>query len=71
MTHPPRATPWRKSSYSGGGQGDACVEVANHSGHMAVRDSKTPAGVILIFPTAAFAAFVGALKEIDGNPSDM
>lgn len=33
---------WRKSSYSGGG--NACVEVGDLPGHVAVRDSKDPAG---------------------------
>ena len=58
------ATPgnWRKSSYSGSGDGNACVEIANHRTHIAIRDSKTPARAPLSFPTAAFAAFIEALK---------
>jgi hypothetical protein len=54
---------WRKSSYSGGGDGNNCVEIANSPTHIAVRDSKTPAsGAILTFQTEAFGTFVKALK---------
>ncbi|WP_030749759.1 DUF397 domain-containing protein [Streptomyces sp. NRRL S-31] len=54
---------WTKSSFSGGGQGDACVEVADQDTHISVRDSKAPARATLTFPAASFGAFVGALKE--------
>ncbi|MFF6904628.1 DUF397 domain-containing protein [Streptomyces sp. NPDC012389] len=38
-------TPFRKSSYSSGGQGSECLEVAlTADGGRAVRDSKNPAG---------------------------
>ncbi|MFE2040081.1 DUF397 domain-containing protein [Streptomyces sp. NPDC059477] len=53
---------WRKSSYSGGGVGNGCVEVADGAAHIAIRDSKTPAGAILTIPTSAFTTFVEALK---------
>lgn len=53
---------WQKSSYSGSGDGNACVEVAHRTAHIAVRDSKTPAGAILTLPPAAFTTFVEALK---------
>ncbi|MFG2883298.1 DUF397 domain-containing protein [Streptomyces sp. NPDC048297] len=53
---------WRKSSYSGPGDGDSCVEVAHLDAHIAVRDSKTPARATLTFPPAAFAPFIEALK---------
>ncbi|NNN30539.1 DUF397 domain-containing protein, partial [Streptomyces sp. S3(2020)] len=33
---------WRKSSYSGSGDGNACVEIANLPTRVAIRDSKTP-----------------------------
>lgn len=33
---------WRKSSHSGGGSDDACVELARLSGSVGVRDSKDP-----------------------------
>ncbi|MEV6736083.1 DUF397 domain-containing protein [Streptomyces sp. NPDC051104] len=53
---------WQKSSYSGGGQGDACVEVALRRTHIAVRDSKTPGRAPLSFPTDTFTTFLEALK---------
>ncbi|GAA3128396.1 DUF397 domain-containing protein [Streptomyces echinatus] len=51
---------WRKSSYSGdtGGQ---CVEVAALDPHIAVRDSKAPAP-ILLFPATAWSAFMESVK---------
>ncbi|MDF3301631.1 DUF397 domain-containing protein [Streptomyces tropicalis] len=57
---------WRKSSYSGGGDGNNCVEMADTRTHIAVRDSKAPAGAVLVFPAGAFSAFVDALKGYTG-----
>ncbi|MGV9990896.1 DUF397 domain-containing protein [Streptomyces sp. NPDC003374] len=54
---------WRKSSYSGGGDGNNCVEIANSPARMAVRDSKAPARGTLTFPAGAFGAFLEALKR--------
>ncbi|MER6848445.1 DUF397 domain-containing protein [Streptomyces flaveolus] len=54
---------WRKSSYSGGGDGNNCVEVATRATHVAVRDSKAPTRATLAFPATAFALFVGGLKK--------
>ncbi|MEU9332224.1 DUF397 domain-containing protein [Streptomyces sp. NPDC048290] len=54
---------WRKSSYSGGGDGNNCVEVATSSTRTAVRDSKAPAVATLSFPITAFATFLEALKK--------
>jgi hypothetical protein len=55
---------WQKSSYSGGGEGNACVEIATRRPtRIAVRDSKTPTGAILDFPTGAFTAFLESLKS--------
>ncbi|MFB7335921.1 DUF397 domain-containing protein [Streptomyces adustus] len=48
---------WRKSSYSSD-QGGNCVEVAETSATVAVRDSKNPAGPVLGFRPAVFAEFV-------------
>ncbi|MFC9277892.1 DUF397 domain-containing protein [Streptomyces collinus] len=53
---------WKKSSFSGGGQGDACVEVAHRHVRIAVRDSKAPARASLRFPPEAFTRFIEALK---------
>ncbi|CAL9439564.1 DUF397 domain-containing protein [Streptomyces sp. DH-12] len=57
---------WRKSSYSGSGDGNACVEVASLRARMAVRDSKAPSRGILTVPAPAFAVFVDALKRPGG-----
>ncbi|MCT4355463.1 DUF397 domain-containing protein [Streptomyces sp. Je 1-79] len=54
---------WRKSSYSGGESG-ACLEVNDAAcpAHVPVRDSKNPTGPALLFPSPAWASFVGAVK---------
>ncbi|MFF3068243.1 DUF397 domain-containing protein [Kitasatospora sp. NPDC057936] len=58
-------TVWRKSSYSGGNGGD-CIEVApGFPGLVPVRDSKDPHGPALVFPAAAWEAFVMAVREGD------
>ncbi|WP_411152957.1 DUF397 domain-containing protein [Streptomyces sp. A30] len=51
---------WFKSSYSGSDQ-SACVEVADVRpalGRIAIRDSKDPAGPVLLFAPDQFAALV-------------
>ncbi|WP_371674438.1 DUF397 domain-containing protein [Streptomyces sp. NBC_00289] len=53
---------WRKSSYSDGGDGNDCVEVAASPTHVAVRDTKAPARAVLTVPAGAFAAFVNGVK---------
>ncbi|MEV8538851.1 DUF397 domain-containing protein [Streptomyces sp. NPDC051572] len=54
---------WQKSSFSGGGQGDACVEIAHRHPHIAIRDSKVPTHATLTFPTEAFTAFISRLAK--------
>jgi hypothetical protein len=54
---------WRKSSYSGEGDGNSCVEIANSSSRVGVRDSKTPARAFLTFPPEVFETFVGGIKR--------
>ncbi|MFE1313520.1 DUF397 domain-containing protein [Streptomyces sp. NPDC058755] len=54
---------WRKSSYSGPDDGNACVEIANSPTHVAIRDSKAPAKATLTFPTGAFSTFLDGLKS--------
>ncbi|MFF7751324.1 DUF397 domain-containing protein [Streptomyces sp. NPDC007971] len=54
---------WRKSSYSGPGDGNSCVEIATALTRISVRDSKVPARATLTFPAVSFALFMDALKE--------
>ncbi|MDX2900911.1 DUF397 domain-containing protein [Streptomyces scabiei] len=54
---------WRKSSYSGDGDGDECVEIATTPTRIAVRDSKAPSRATLTFSTPAFTSFLKALKR--------
>ncbi|MGW0672567.1 DUF397 domain-containing protein [Streptomyces sp. NPDC002746] len=61
-----RGAVWRKSSYSGGNEGQ-CVEVADltaasSTGQQGVRDSKNPEGPALLIPAATFTAFMTGLK---------
>jgi hypothetical protein len=48
---------WRKSSYSGA-EGGECIEVAEASGAIWVRDSKRPTEDKLAFGAEAWADFV-------------
>jgi hypothetical protein len=48
---------WRKSSRSGEGNDNACVEVAFASQVVGVRDSKNSAGRRLEFPESAWRRF--------------
>ncbi|MFE4668431.1 DUF397 domain-containing protein [Streptomyces sp. NPDC056716] len=61
---------WRKSSYTGGGEGNACVEIATHPTQISVRDSKIPTGVIVTFTAGVFTAFVRALKPTESPAGD-
>ncbi|MEU3335049.1 DUF397 domain-containing protein [Streptomyces sp. NPDC002144] len=54
---------WRKSSYSGPGDGNECVELASTPTHIALRDSKAPTRATLTFPAPAFTTFLEALKS--------
>ncbi|MEU2878271.1 DUF397 domain-containing protein [Streptomyces sp. NPDC007070] len=54
---------WRKSTYSSGGDGDTCVEIAALPAHVAIRDSKAPARAVLSVPAASFAAFIESVKR--------
>lgn len=53
---------WRKSTYSGSGDGNACVEIANLHTRVAIRDSKAPANGTLSIPVGLFTAFISNLK---------
>ncbi|MEU6479673.1 DUF397 domain-containing protein [Streptomyces sp. NPDC047017] len=49
---------WFKSSYSGGTDGESCVELAVTPGTVHVRDSKTTEGPRLAFAPGTWANFV-------------
>ncbi|WP_437088162.1 DUF397 domain-containing protein [Streptomyces sp. enrichment culture] len=55
---------WRKSTYSNG-QGGDCLELAdNIPGTVPVRDSKNPAGPVLLLAPAAWSAFISGVREV-------
>ncbi|MFI7437790.1 DUF397 domain-containing protein [Micromonospora haikouensis] len=58
---------WRKSSRSSA-SGSNCVEVAELSGGLAVRDSKDPAGPALLFGRDAWSSFVNGLRRGESSP---
>lgn len=53
---------WRKSSYSGN-QGGDCVEIADTSHHIHVRDTQHRSLGHLTFPSSGWGALLGALRE--------
>ena len=53
---------WRKSTYTTANGGD-CVELAQNSEEIAVRDSKHPDGTRLRFTPRGFQSLVRGLKE--------
>jgi Domain of unknown function (DUF397) len=56
-------TTWRKSSHSGQGGTEECVELAAFSTAVGIRDSKTPEAGHLEVPRPAFAALLDHLKH--------
>ncbi|NSC21633.1 DUF397 domain-containing protein [Streptomyces albus subsp. chlorinus] len=57
-------SPFSKSSYSGGGTANECVEVAHTSdGGRAVRDSKEPGRGVAHFAPGAWRAFLTHLNR--------
>ena len=52
---------WRKSRRTqANGQ---CVELADLSDRVAVRDSKDPSGPVLLFGSAGWGTFLGSIKR--------
>ncbi|GAA2129086.1 DUF397 domain-containing protein [Actinomadura napierensis] len=60
----PSQAHWRKSSHSGGDEGE-CVEIGDLDGHIGVRDSKDPAAGHLTLTHRDFAALLADLVARD------
>ncbi|MEU8123347.1 DUF397 domain-containing protein [Spirillospora sp. NPDC049024] len=56
-------TKWRKSSYSGGVNDEACVELARLGHSLGVRDSKDPEGPHLDLNPQAFGALLARIRR--------
>ncbi|MFJ9717174.1 DUF397 domain-containing protein [Streptomyces sp. NPDC101213] len=56
---------WQKSTFSGGGEGDTCVELAAGGGVIHLRESDTPATALTTTP-AALARLLEGIR--DGAP---
>ncbi|MGI5323613.1 DUF397 domain-containing protein [Actinomadura nitritigenes] len=54
---------WRKASRSTA-EGDNCVEVADGTGVVAVRDSKDPDGPMLVLSRGEFRHLTDAIKHL-------
>ncbi|MCM1968770.1 MULTISPECIES: DUF397 domain-containing protein [unclassified Streptomyces] len=59
---------WQKSSHSGSGDGNNCVEITLLRGHIAIRDSKDRARAPLSLPADVFTAFISGLKTDAREP---
>ncbi|MEV4252148.1 DUF397 domain-containing protein [Spirillospora sp. NPDC049652] len=55
--------PWRKASYSGTEQGD-CVELADLTSGVGLRDSKAPEAGYLSLPKSALAELFMRVTEV-------
>ncbi|MFI7095442.1 DUF397 domain-containing protein [Streptomyces lydicus] len=65
----PNAAPesaWFKSSYSND-TGGSCVEVADLTSHVGIRDSKDKSGPSLVVPAAAWSSFVGLVRSCNAG----
>ncbi|MEV0253216.1 DUF397 domain-containing protein [Streptomyces sp. NPDC050732] len=60
------ATAWQKSSFSGGGDGDTCIELASADAHIRLRESDCPIVELATRP-AALAQLLHAIKEGQGR----
>ncbi|MFF9060048.1 DUF397 domain-containing protein [Streptomyces sp. NPDC014882] len=53
---------WQKSTYSGGAEGNACVELATSRGAIHLRESDTPATALTTTP-AALARLLEGIRD--------
>jgi hypothetical protein len=58
------AITWRKSSYSGS-EGGTCVELADLTTAVGIRDSKNPEGPRLVVSRRALSSLLGHVKSGD------
>ncbi|MEI5522658.1 DUF397 domain-containing protein [Streptomyces brasiliscabiei] len=66
LTPPPARPPrWQKSTFSDGGEGDTCVELAATPAHIHLRESDTPATHLRTTPTP----LAGLLRHIKARGS--
>jgi hypothetical protein len=54
---------WHKSSFSGGDSGTDCVEVALPPEAAAIRDSKQPAGPVLLVPRSTWSSLLDSIQR--------
>lgn len=55
---------WQKSSYSGSGQENACVEIAFAADGIRLREGDKP-GVVVTASAAAFHALLGKIRRAE------
>lgn len=53
---------WKKSSYSDS-QGGSCVEIAELTDEVGIRDSKDKAGPALLVSPASWTSFIGLVRS--------
>ncbi|MFE9627024.1 DUF397 domain-containing protein [Streptomyces sp. NPDC006527] len=58
---------WQKSSFSGSGDGNACLELASTPTTLHLRESDTPATVLTTTP-AAVAHLLAGIREVPLPP---
>ncbi|WP_308211210.1 DUF397 domain-containing protein [Actinomadura rupiterrae] len=56
-------TRWHKSKFSGGGNDDACVEIAHLAEGIGLRDSRDPDGPCLAVSPAMFGEFLAVVRH--------
>ncbi|MFC9970093.1 DUF397 domain-containing protein [Spirillospora sp. NPDC127200] len=61
---------WRKSSYSEGGGGGTCVEIAGLASGIGVRDSKNPGQGHITLSRAGLAAVLADIKADRYGPPE-
>jgi hypothetical protein len=61
MPQDPSQLVWRKSRRSH--QNGECVEIARTPRSMAIRDSKNPAGPMIVFSRSVFLSFAAEIRE--------